>query len=107
MTSPKSDLMGLRSTYLSLLSTLSHRRHRLLSYSRVHDNLRYLSSSLVLYPHPCCLVSIDFTYHSDRLYDSYQVYIVSPPAMPSREDLLRRELDTRVVHLTKGAKRAR
>ena len=34
-------------------------------------------------------------------------YSVSPPAMLDREDLLRRELGTRVAHPTEGAKRAR
>ena len=34
-------------------------------------------------------------------------YSVSPPAMPDREDLLRRELGTRIAHPTEGAKRAR
>lgn len=34
-------------------------------------------------------------------------YSISPPAMPEREDLLRRELGTKVAHPTKGAKQPR
>ena len=34
-------------------------------------------------------------------------YAVSPPAMPDREDLLRRDKETGIAHPTEEAKRAR